>query len=83
MKIFEIKPKWMSEMRFSWSDSQIWALFTVTAVCVATDMLGYPRMWRLSCHRFKSFCYCPFCCVPKCMRVFVSRERQPFEPLFL
>lgn len=49
MKIFEIKTKWMSELRkrFSQSDSQTWALFSVPALCVATDVLGYPRMPRL------------------------------------
>jgi len=48
-KIFEIKNKWMSEIRerFSWSDSQMWALYTGTAVRAVTDILGYPRMWRL------------------------------------
>lgn len=49
MKIFEIKTKWMSELRgrFSRSDSQAWALFSVPVLCVATDILLYPRMPRL------------------------------------
>lgn len=48
VEIFEIKMKW-SEMRerFGRSDSQMWALFTVTAGCVTTDILGYPRLRRL------------------------------------